>query len=97
MAESPKEDRSPLGRLVGVTIGVAFLAGDLVAFEIEVLNQGAVPATNIVVVDYLFSPRNPDPVVVSRAPDDHVEVVVQGNTARMVGGGCDREIALVKP
>ena len=30
MAESPKEDRSPLGRLVGVTIGVAFLAGDLV-------------------------------------------------------------------
>lgn len=51
----------------------------------------------IVVVDYLFSPRNPDPVVVSRAPDDHVEVVVQGNTARMVGGGCDREIALVKP
>lgn len=30
MAESTKEGSSPLGRLVGVTIGVAFMAGDMV-------------------------------------------------------------------
>ncbi len=30
MAESPKQSRSPLGRLVGVTIGIAFVTGDLV-------------------------------------------------------------------
>lgn len=52
---------------------------------------------DVEVVDYLFSPRNPDPVVVARNANDGVTVAVDGATVRMTGGGCDREVALVKP
>ncbi len=52
---------------------------------------------DVEVVDYLFGPRNPDPVVVLRNANDGVTVAVDGASVRMAGGGCDREVALVKP
>jgi hypothetical protein len=51
----------------------------------------------IEVVDYLFSSRNPDPVVVRTTPEDGVQVDVNGSSVRLTGGGCDLEVALVKP
>ena len=38
-----------------------------------------------------------DPVVVTSKPVDAVEVVTSGSSARLRGGGCDLEVALVKP
>lgn len=49
------------------------------------------------VVDYLFSPRNPDAIRISRSALAGVEVVVSGTEVRLRGGGCDQVVSLVKP
>ena len=49
------------------------------------------------VVDYLLSPRNPDAIAIFRSELASVNVVVNGGTVRLQGGGCDQEVGLVKP
>lgn len=71
--------------------------GDIVECEGDGPCMTACGEDEVEVVDYLFSLKNPRPVVVSRGLEDQVEVVVNGWDVRLKGGGCDMAVPLTPP